>query len=110
MRKNVIFDLDGTLTQSEEGIWKCVQYAAEKMGFADPRKAWAEETGYAYDRSRLVIAGICAESAARLDRLGVHWEMYDGDRLVLLPPVGFGSEEEARLLDALHRGGCGRRH
>ena len=79
---------------------------AEKMGFADPRKAWAEETGYAYDRSRLVIAGICAESAASLDRLGVHWEMYDGDRLVLLPPVGFGSEEEARLLDALRR--CGR--
>ena len=36
MRKNVIFDLDGTLTQSEEGIWKCVQYAAEKMGKPQP--------------------------------------------------------------------------
>ena len=36
MRKNVIFDLDGTLTQSEEGIWKCVQYAAEKMGRPQP--------------------------------------------------------------------------
>ena len=32
----VFFDLDGTLTQSEEGIWKCAKYAAEKMGFPEP--------------------------------------------------------------------------
>jgi len=32
----VIFDLDGTLTQSEEGIFNCVRYAAEKLGFAVP--------------------------------------------------------------------------
>lgn len=36
MRKCVIFDLDGTLTQSEEGIWNCVRYAAQKMGFEEP--------------------------------------------------------------------------
>ena len=36
MRKCVIFDLDGTLTQSEEGIWNCVKYAAEKLGFPAP--------------------------------------------------------------------------
>lgn len=36
MRKAVIFDLDGTLTQSEEGIWNCVRYAAEKLGFTEP--------------------------------------------------------------------------
>ena len=36
MRKAVIFDLDGTLTQSEEGIWNCVKYAAEKLGFPVP--------------------------------------------------------------------------
>ena len=29
----VIFDLDGTLTQSEDGILKSVAYAAEQMGF-----------------------------------------------------------------------------
>lgn len=34
--KCVIFDLDGTLTQSEEGIWNCVKYAAEQMGFESP--------------------------------------------------------------------------
>lgn len=36
MRKCVIFDLDGTLTQSEEGIFNCVRYAAEKLGFPMP--------------------------------------------------------------------------
>jgi len=34
--KCVIFDLDGTLTRSEEGIWNCVRYAAKKMGFPVP--------------------------------------------------------------------------
>ena len=34
--KCVIFDLDGTLTQSEEGIWNCVRYTAEQMGFPVP--------------------------------------------------------------------------
>ncbi|MBP3657175.1 MAG: dTMP kinase [Clostridia bacterium] len=29
----VLFDLDGTLTRSEEGITRCALYAAEKMGF-----------------------------------------------------------------------------
>ena len=29
----VLFDLDGTLTESEPGIINCVKYAVEKMGF-----------------------------------------------------------------------------
>lgn len=32
----VLFDLDGTLTRSEEGIWNCARYAAEKMDFPVP--------------------------------------------------------------------------
>lgn len=39
MRKAVIFDLDGTLTQSEEGIWNCVRYAAQRLGFDEPDAA-----------------------------------------------------------------------
>ena len=39
MRKAVILDLDGTLTQSEEGIWNSVKYAAEKLGFPEPDTA-----------------------------------------------------------------------
>ncbi len=34
----VIFDLDGTLTQSEEGIFNCVRYAADKLGFEAPNE------------------------------------------------------------------------
>ncbi len=37
--KWVFFDLDGTLTRSEEGIWNCVKYAAERMGFPVPDAA-----------------------------------------------------------------------
>lgn len=32
MYQYLLFDLDGTLTDSADGIIKCVQYAAEKMG------------------------------------------------------------------------------
>ncbi|MBU5479979.1 HAD-IA family hydrolase [Blautia sp. MSJ-19] len=36
MYKAILFDLDGTLTQSGEGITKCVQYALEKLGRPEP--------------------------------------------------------------------------
>ena len=53
MRKAVIFDLDGTLTQSEEGIWNSVKYAAEKLGFPEPdaatlRKFIGPPLGYSF--------------------------------------------------------------
>lgn len=36
MRKAVFFDLDGTLTESGEGITKSVQYALAKLGIDEP--------------------------------------------------------------------------
>ncbi len=38
MYQYLLFDLDGTLTDSAEGIIKCVQYAVEKMGVASKSK------------------------------------------------------------------------
>ena len=35
----VLFDLDGTLTQSEEGIWNCAKHAIREMGFPEPDAA-----------------------------------------------------------------------
>ena len=35
----VLFDLDGTLTQSEEGIWNCAKHAAARMGLPEPDTA-----------------------------------------------------------------------
>ena len=34
--KWILFDLDGTLTQSEEGIGNCARYALRRMGFPEP--------------------------------------------------------------------------
>ena len=31
--KTILFDLDGTLTRSQEGITRSALYAAEKLGF-----------------------------------------------------------------------------
>jgi phosphoglycolate phosphatase len=36
MYKAILFDLDGTLTESGEGIIRCVQYALEKIGHPEP--------------------------------------------------------------------------
>ena len=36
MFQNLLFDLDGTLTNSGEGITKCVQYALKAQGIAEP--------------------------------------------------------------------------
>ena len=35
----ILFDLDGTLTQSEEGIWKCARHTLKTMGFPEPDAA-----------------------------------------------------------------------
>ena len=35
----VLFDLDGTLTQSEEGIWNCARHTLKTMGFPEPDDA-----------------------------------------------------------------------
>ncbi len=36
MYQTILFDLDGTLTDSKEGITKCVQYALSKCGISEP--------------------------------------------------------------------------
>ena len=36
MYQYCLFDLDGTLTDSREGITKCVQYALAKCGIEEP--------------------------------------------------------------------------
>jgi phosphoglycolate phosphatase len=37
MLSNIFFDLDGTLTDSKEGIVNCIYYALEKLGFPVPK-------------------------------------------------------------------------
>ncbi len=68
MQKNiwVLFDLDGTLTRSEEGIWNCVRYAAQRMGIPEPdgetlRKFIGPPLTYSFHE----YLGLSPEDAAR---------------------------------------------
>ena len=38
-KKYILFDLDGTLTDSSEGITKSVQYALDKLGITENDEA-----------------------------------------------------------------------
>ena len=38
MKKTILFDLDGTLTDSGEGIINCVIYALERFGLPIPTR------------------------------------------------------------------------
>ena len=38
--KCILFDLDGTLTYSHEGIFACIRYALAKMGREEPKEEW----------------------------------------------------------------------
>ena len=41
MFQNLLFDLDGTLTNSADGITKCVQYALRAQNIEEPDlKSW----------------------------------------------------------------------
>lgn len=42
----LLFDLDGTLTDSAEGILRCVQYALEQCGTPEPDAEKLREHGY----------------------------------------------------------------
>ena len=48
MKKVILFDLDGTLTESGEGIMKSVQYALEKMGKPELELQKLREIGRAH--------------------------------------------------------------
>ena len=62
----VIFDLDGTLTESEPGITKSVQYALEKMNRPAPDQATLRRfIGPPLYESFAEIAGMPPEDAAR---------------------------------------------
>ena len=65
----VLFDLDGTLTQSEEGIWNCAKYAAEKMSFPQPDAATLRKfIGPPLEYSFRTYMGMTEEQAAEAIR------------------------------------------
>lgn len=66
MWKTILFDVDGTLTASGEGIKKSVIYALEKMGKPVPEDAVLEEfIGPPLDESFVRYTGMLPEEAKR---------------------------------------------
>ena len=68
--KCVIFDLDGTLTRSEEGIWNCVRYVAEQLSLPVPDAATLREfIGPPLSYSFQTFMGMTAEEAEEASRI-----------------------------------------
>lgn len=66
MYQYLLFDLDGTLTDSAEGIINCVQYAMEKMGVTPPDKeALKVFVGPPLSESFMTVCGFSNEEAQR---------------------------------------------
>ena len=57
MYKAILFDLDGTLTDSGEGITKSVQYALEKVGKTRTRSS--EAAHFCGTAPFGAVSGIC---------------------------------------------------
>ena len=66
----VLFDLDGTLTQSEEGIWNCAKHAVREMGFPEPDAATLRKfIGPPLLHSFREYMGMTAEQAEEAQRI-----------------------------------------
>ena len=107
MIQAVLFDLDGTLTRSEEGIWNCVRYAAEKLGFPVPDAATLRKfIGPPLGWSFMEYMGMSEEMANKA--VYTYRERYEAVGLFenrVYPGI-------RRLLRTLHRDGwarCGQR-
>ena len=66
MKKIILFDLDGTLTESGEGITKSVRYALEKMGKPEPDlQKLRVFVGPPLTEQFMIYAGMSREEAER---------------------------------------------
>ena len=66
MYRYIFFDLDGTLTDSKEGIFNCIRYALEKMGEAVPEESvLLKFIGPPLHDSYMQYCGFDAEKAER---------------------------------------------
>ena len=93
MRIAVIFDLDGTLTRSEEGIWNCARHTCRVMGLPEPdADTLRQMIGPPLMRSFVTLMGMTEEKAKealvvyreRFNRVGyLENRVYPGIRRLL---------------------------
>ena len=66
MYKYILLDLDGTLSASKEGIFNCVRYALERMGYPVPEESVLTKfIGPPLQESYMEFCGMTREEAAR---------------------------------------------
>ena len=99
--KNVIFDLDGTLSDSKEGITKSVQYALEKVGIIEENLEDLEHfVGPPMLEQYIKVYGMPKDKA--LETLGYYRERYT--------PIGIYETKRypgvREILDCLKSAGC----
>ena len=71
MYKYILFDLDGTLTDSAPGIIRCVQYALEKCGKGTCPDREHDAIGAQQNKIAIIGAGYGYSSPGELSAAGV---------------------------------------
>lgn len=85
MIKNVIFDLDGTLLDTQEGVIKSAKYAAEKLGYEElPDETMLSFVGPPIQNSFMNQYGCDRETAQRA--ANIFREYYKNTALLLAKP------------------------
>lgn len=101
MVKTVLFDLDGTLTDSGLGITKAVQYALGQMGYeVPPRESLFKFIGPPLHRSFQMFYGMDEETSVEAVR---QFRVYYNEMGGILENEVYGGVRE--MLERLHRAG-----
>ena len=116
MKKTVLFDLDGTIINSEEGITNCVRYVLDYWGMAHPtqkellcfigpplREQFMEVFGWDFDKAEQSVHVF----RERFDKLGLYeCELYPGIQKLIedLHREGY----RIALASSKHEEACGR--
>lgn len=109
--RNVFFDLDGTLTDSREGIVKCIQYTLTKLGLPSPpeedligwigpalQDTFAKEMGSTEKEDVDREHDILGAKTNRVAGIGVSWGYGSIEELELAGAIRICHEPEALLL------------
>lgn len=116
MKKTVLFDLDGTIINSEEGITNCIRYVLDYWGMEHPaqeellcfigpplREQFMKVFGWDYDKAEASVI----KFRERFDKIGLYeCELYPGIQKLIedLDAKGY----RIALASSKHEDACGR--
>ena len=102
MKKNILFDLDGTITDPSEGITACIAYALEKLNVpCPPRQQLKKYIGPPLWQSFAELIGTSDKEEAQA-AVGIYRERFSTVGLFENTPY----EGIAEALERIRNGGC----